>query len=110
VVEGFGLLTHGEKFKGRVLLYLLVSNIVLLHVDLGTLEVFNILSVLTKLMEGFNSFLMLGVVSSVHQHKYLLFATSYSGVPVLTNYFLDDLAFLMVGNRSTLMVRRKLVI
>lgn len=110
MVEGFGLFTHGEKFKGRVLLYLLVSNIVLLHVDLGTFEVLHVLGVLTKLMEGFNGFFMLGVVSSVHEHKDFLFATAYSGVPVLTNDLLDSLALFMVGNRGTLMEGSKFVI
>lgn len=110
VVKGFSLLTHREELKGRIFFDLLVSDIVLLHVDLRTLEVLNILGVFAELVESFNGFFMSSVVSSVHQNEHFLLSTADSGVPVLTYDFLNVIVRLSLGDRSTLMEGSQLVV
>jgi hypothetical protein len=110
VVKGFSLLTHREELKGRIFFDLLVSDIVLLHVDLCALEVLNSLGVFAKLVESFSGFFMGSVVSSVHQDEYFLLSTADSGVPVLTNDFFNVIVRLGLGDGSTLMEGSQLVI
>lgn len=110
VVKGFSLVTHREELKGGVFFNLLVSDIVLLHVDLGALEVLYSLGVFAKLVESFNGFFMSSVVSSVHQDEHFLLSTADSRVPVLTHDFFDVIVRLSLRDGSTLMEGSQLVV
>jgi len=101
VVQRFSLLSHGEKFKRGIFFDLLISYIVLLHVNLGTFEVFDIFGVLADFMESCNGFLVGSVISSVHQDEDFFFATTDLRHPGLA-YNLEYGSILFFGDRRTL--------
>ena len=110
VVKGFSLFSHREEFKGGIFFNLLVCYIVSLHVNLSTFEMFDRLCVLAEFMEGFDSFFMGGMVSSVHQNEHLFVTTANLRLPAFANNFLNVLVILSFGDGSTLVERGQFII
>jgi len=116
VVQSFGLLTHGEKFESGVLFDLLIGDIVLLHVNFSTLEVFHCLSVCAEFLEGCLCVYILGScgVASVHHDEDFFVATADLRLPGLADNLLNGAIIceflFFLGDGGTLMEGSKLVV